>query len=548
MAEAGIRPGARGGDARSAPRAVEIVAGLIFALALALRLGGLGTEPFWFDEWLSAARVGLNFHDLVLEAGRSLHTPVYFLLLKGMAALGGLVAPGHGTDPWMLRLPSALAGSATAALAALLAGRLAAPGRGAALAAALAGLMVACAPFQLLYGQEARSYALVGLTALVALAASVELAEAGAAAGRGVWVAWVLGTGLALATLNDAVPLLVPALAALVVADRRSPPADRPLLRRRMAWAALGVLALWLPAAAMPAMEIGSKAAKEAGWIPPTSWAAIWQTTQIVYLFAVTGPVTFALDAVPPTLPVVVVVAAACWGSWWLARRRPAAFVPLVLGVVALPALLLAVSVFRPVFLPRYLFWSAPPFMVLAAIGLARLPVPQRLGRPGGRLVGAMAVALVVLLGLWSAATYQRTDKRARWDLAAAWVAANVQPGDRIYLVDWMGQYDLTQSFHQVAPGRPMPVMISRPADVAAALNAGQRVWLVWGQARYGQRERPADYLHRQEVAMGVRHGTIRHFGPLVLVAQLLPPRAPPPPVIPGRVAGDDAPPLPPGE
>lgn len=539
MAEADMRQNARG---------VEIVAGMIFVLALGLRLAGLGTEPFWFDEWLSAGRVGLNFHDLVLEAGRSLHTPVYFLLLKGMAALGGLLVPGHGADPAMLRLPSALAGAATAALAALLAGRLAGRGRRATLAAALAGLMVACAPFQLLYGQEARSYALVGLTTLVALVASVELAEAGAAAGRGVWVAWVLGNGLALATLNDSLPVLIPGFAAFALADRRSPAAERPRLRRRMIWAMLGVLALWLPAAAVPLMQIGSKAAVEAGWIPPATWAAVWQTIQAVYLFAVTGPVTFALDAVPPPLPVALVAAAAIWGGWQLARRRPAAFVPLVLGVVALPALLGLVSVWRPVFLPRYLFWSAPPFLVLAAIGLARLPIPRRLGRSGGRLASAMALALVVLLGLWSATTYARTNKRARWDLAAAWLAGNVPPTDKIYLVDWVGQYDLTQSFHHEAPGRPMPALISRPAEVTAALKAGQRVWLVWGQARFGQREQPAEYLRSQEVAMGVRHGTIRHFGPLVLVAQLLPPRAPPPPVIPGRVAADDAPALPPME
>ena len=81
----------------------------IGALALALRLYGLGDKPFWLDEIASLRRATSSLHDLIADSLRNNHYPSYFLLLWLVAKIG--------TSQWLLRLPSALFGALGAALA-----------------------------------------------------------------------------------------------------------------------------------------------------------------------------------------------------------------------------------------------------------------------------------------------------------------------------------------------------------------------------------------------------------------------------------------------
>ena len=112
----------------------------IAALALALRLHGLGDKPFWLDEVTSLRRATSAIPDLVADSLRNTHYPSYFLLLW-------LVAKG-GASQWLLRLPSALCGALAAALACAI-GRRVAGARG----GAVAGLLMALSPFEVQFGQ-----------------------------------------------------------------------------------------------------------------------------------------------------------------------------------------------------------------------------------------------------------------------------------------------------------------------------------------------------------------------------------------------------------
>ena len=179
----------------------------IGVLALALRLYGLGDKPFWLDEIASLRRATSSLHDLIANSLRNKHYPSYFLLLWMVAKIG--------TSQWLLRLPSALFGALDAALACAIGSR--AAGRRSGL---IAGLLMAVSPFEIQFGQEARSYTLVSCLILIALWGLVRLAQDPAAAGlplrhdgapRGAWLAYGLGTAAALDVLNVAVPWLVAA-------------------------------------------------------------------------------------------------------------------------------------------------------------------------------------------------------------------------------------------------------------------------------------------------------------------------------------------------
>ena len=113
------------------------------------------------------------------------HLPAYFLLLSQLSP---------GVNPWLLRLPSAVAGVFAAALGVLV-GRKLAEGIGAARTGGLiSGLLLATAPIMVQSGQDARPYSLelaclmLSLWGLLSVARNAEpRAERGAGASDPGW-------------------------------------------------------------------------------------------------------------------------------------------------------------------------------------------------------------------------------------------------------------------------------------------------------------------------------------------------------------------------
>ncbi|MFM2044898.1 MAG: hypothetical protein RLY86_3474 [Pseudomonadota bacterium] len=91
--------------------ALAAQAGLVFALALALRLFGLEAAPIHFDEYyhLLAAESWQETGTLAILSGEYRRTPHYTQLV-------GLAQQALGGGIWAARLPSALAGAATVAV------------------------------------------------------------------------------------------------------------------------------------------------------------------------------------------------------------------------------------------------------------------------------------------------------------------------------------------------------------------------------------------------------------------------------------------------
>ncbi len=412
--------------ARLAVRAPWLAPTAIATIALGLRLHGLGDKPFWVDEIASLRRATMPLSGVMVESLHNNHYPTYFLALWLVAKFG--------TSQWLLRLPSAIFGALGAGLVCALGREADGPRTGIA-----AGLLLALAPFDVQYGQEARSYTVVACLILVALWGLVRLARDPALAAlrfrsdrrpAAAWLAYCVGTAAALNVLNVAIEWLLAAnLAAIVIACRAGD--NRGAFLRNWGIAQALVVAAWLPMLIAVFVVSDGGVLDAADWAPAESIATIWSLAQSVYLHRIAAFITF--DLLPPAVPglsVAIAVLAAC-GAWRLLRRAPAALAAIGCAAIVPPLLLLLVSLHKPILVPRYVGWSAAPFFVLAGAGLGGLSV----GRFAG---GAAALAAACLINL---SPYYRDETKPRWDLAVEELDREAHDGDVVLLNSWYSHY-----------------------------------------------------------------------------------------------------------
>lgn len=405
----------------------------IALLALGVRLYGLGDKPFWLDEVASLHRATASLPELTASSLRADHYPTYFVLLWLVAKLG--------TSQWLLRLPSALFGALAAGTSYAI-GHAASDTRG----GAVAGLLMALSPFEVQFGQEARSYTLVTWLILVALWGLVRLARDPEAAAepfaankapRGAWLAYGIGTAAALDVLNVAVPWLVAAnIGALVIGQASGD-------RRRRFWrnwicVQLGIVAAWAPMVIAVYVARRGAVIDNVGWTWPATRETIQSIVGPVYLLRISNFIESGMaPAAIPALSLAIVTLAA--GGIWQLRRRPVVLAVLGAATLILPASLGLVSLFVPVLVPRYFVWSAGPFFVLAGTGLGRF-FRERLSRQRFAAL-ALALAAACLVNL---APYYAYETKPRWDLAAKELAASAQPGDVVLVNSYFAYWVLS--------------------------------------------------------------------------------------------------------
>jgi mannosyltransferase len=466
----------------SSPHAVFATVG---GVAFALRLYGLGDKPFWMDEVTSLHRATATVPHLIADSLHQNHYPTYFLLLWLVARLG--------TSQWLLRLPSAVFGAVGASLVCATGSKAAGPRSG-----AIAGLLMACSPFEIQLGQEARSYTLASCLILTALCGLVRLAQQPSSAelpfrrrgaARGPWLAYGLGTAAALAVLNVAVPWLIASnLGALAIAWRAG--AARRGFVRNWGVVQLFVLAIWLPL--FFAVYIGSKGGvlDGAGWAPSATAETIWGIFAPVYLLRIANFVTLGLPpAAVPALSLAVVALVAI-GAWRL-RREPTILTVLGAAAFLLPLGLLLLSLAVPVLVPRYFAWGAGPFFILAGAGLGQLPA-SRFAALAGLLAGLCFLNLV---------PYYDYETKPRWDQLATRVARKAQPGDVVLVNDYYSYY-VFSIFAARSGLRERRVKLTWRLPEALRLAAGHNLWAVYGRA--GQEAmRPLESYRRSLAALG---------------------------------------------
>ena len=371
---------------RVAARRLAVAA--ILLVAAALRVYGLGSVPLWTDELFTAAfpHIGLAAlwtTGLVAEPT----SPLYYSVIWVVERLAGESA-------FALRLPSVVG----SLLGIWLAGRLArelsdrpaAAPRGAPL---LAMLLLAVAPINVFYAQEARAYALQGAALALALLgfARVLSGRPGGLlryASGAILAAWLHPTSLfALAAFNLAA--LAAALGSLL--DRRG--FGRWLLANAV------VAAFCLPL--LPVM-LSRDAAAATSWIPALSrwsFAGVLGSTlagpafeaQSMQIAEIAVPILAAALLLPPWSPPWPPP----WSPPWPRGRRAAAV--LLLVPLLFLALMTAVSAFKPVLLSRTLAWLLIPLAVALADAALRPRKPVAIGLAAALVaapLGATAVQL----------------------------------------------------------------------------------------------------------------------------------------------------------
>ena len=376
------------------PKQHKLINWGLVALAIGLRFYNLGAAPLWYDEAFSDLASRLPLRQMILALAGDVHPPAHYILLWIMQRIGLGSA-------WGLRLLSALFSVASVILAGYLARLIT---RDHWIETVTIGLM-AFAPMNLHYAQEARMYAMLQLIILVGLIAIYQRRWA------------VLTIAAALAALTHTYGLFY-CLALAVVA----------LLVARKDWAkwvpAFGLAGLiWLPWGAVMLAQM--KYLQTSGyWIQPVTAGRIVRAVEKM-LFSFSLEVEMALGCqimIGAGLVVLVVTLARKW-------KQDRSWLSLVI-MAALPLLLavLASWLYRPVLLFRPLIGSLPMLLILVAV------VIRTLRKPGRILAAIIILPLMIAL----AGGYHKYNLINKAD-STPWlevIRENWEPGTVVYTLN----------------------------------------------------------------------------------------------------------------
>jgi 4-amino-4-deoxy-L-arabinose transferase-like glycosyltransferase len=334
------------------------------AAGAALRFATLGVQSFWLDEAVTHQLVSRTLGSMLARIPQSESTPpLYYVLAWVWVRIFGAGEAG-------LRSLSALFGTATIVLLALIARRLAGDRAGLAAAA-----LAAANPLLIWYSQEARAYAL--LVALCALSLWCLLRED--------WRGWAVAAALALATHYFAVFIVVPELAWVLWRHARG--------SRVAAWSAATVVVV---AAALSPLAIVQSGGNRAGFISATGLGGRIVAVPKQFLIGYATPHAVVLTVVALLLALALASSLRRSDRALLSLAACAVFVPLAMAVAGADYLI-----------TRNLIAAMVPLVVLAGVASAR-------SRFGPAAVGGLcAIGVIAFAGVEGNAFYQRDDWRA---------------------------------------------------------------------------------------------------------------------------------------
>lgn len=453
------------------PGRQAVLLGCIVVIAATLRLLRLGAKSFWVDEATSYAIAHLDWNGLfdVLLHERA-NMALYLTALHVWLRLG--------TSEDVIRGLSVIVSVATVPLFYVLAKRLFGARVG-----LTAALLLAVNGYHIWHAQDARSYSLLVFLVLLSflflyrgIERSSSTAEHAERVGssffknsRWDWGGYVVTSVLAI--YSHFISLLVlPAHVAAAACLGWSA-----VGRRRLIASLSAIALLALPLVAL----IITGDLNKAVWIPQT------RPRYVVSLF-----VAFAGKGGWPLLlgySIFILLPLA-----HTARTHPTSVegrrVLSLLAWLAVPiALALGISVIKPMFVHRYLLIAFPAFVLLASLGLSRLPFRW-----------IRTAALIGLLGLTSPGILNSyTDPREDWRGASQYILAHARVGDAAVFDVAVGRrlfdYYRDNSHAGVAPEVVFPtdpeywVTDAQPNDGLAGTLAPrfERVWLVrWQGSR----------------------------------------------------------------
>lgn len=451
---------------------------LILVGGALLRLYTLGAESFYFDEAYSvwAARHGVSW--LVTLSKVRIFPPLYYLLLHCWLPLG--------ESEFTVRLLSVVIGLGSIMAIYALAKQLFDTRVG-----LLSALLLAISPLHLWFSHEARMYMLVLTLGLCSANFLLLVLREGR---RWHWLAYILTTALAMNAhyFTLFLALFENAYVLYLLLRRRS---------QRGTWKCwlLGQLAIALLSAIGLAGIFSGESDYWWGLLDTWHGAPTWRDLMSTALKFSLGPLVsgrlayavalllfgfcavWALIGFRPssrsrgeTRP-----AGARWPAAELERQRLSLFwdegllFTLLYLVVPIGAIFV-VSQFRSFWVLRYLSPFLPPYCVIAARGIARMP---------GRALATLVTVAIVLASSWPISDMYRFQQKEDWRGAVQYIDAQEQPGDVLFMVE----EDMWLPFEHYYHGSMSHWGVSRTitdrdflaARVGLAASSYKRIWLV---------------------------------------------------------------------
>jgi mannosyltransferase len=413
---------------------LRIVALLLFAVSLALRLHRLDAQSLWIDElntWWMVVHASWGWLAEDLFKSESAY-PLYHIVLKLWIAVAG-------DSEWSMRFPSALAG-ALAVLALFFASRelvrgLSETGAVSRNLIALVGpLLLLIAPFGLWFAQEVKTYGLLLCTSAFTLWLTLLALRRN---DKASWLAWLVVAGLSVFIHRFALLLLVGAACAWLwqqfsLHRENLAPYKNKLLAASLAILAASVFLVWQITAGLGEEDATTGDHIAAGPLQ-ASIITLWR---------------FALDRGPWEAPwyfLLPSLALSLWGSWRLLRDALGGNwrAQTLLCCLVVPFLLFAIQLWwTRLFEPRYLIIIFPAWLLLMAYPVLGLLAQNGIGhKPPAWMLSAAGLAIVALLasnvfslyqpvkGLWSG-----DPVKEQYREAIAYTVENAQPSDIVIL------------------------------------------------------------------------------------------------------------------
>jgi mannosyltransferase len=433
---------------RSAP---TIALGAAIMLAAALRLMDLGAKSVWSDEAFSIFLAKQNwpgFWHIVTTAEANMS--LYYALLRGWVAFSDAA--------WWVRLLSALMGVAVVPVVYWIGKQIFSQRAG-----ILAALLIAINPFHIRYAQEARSYSLLVLLVSVSFLAFFHCLKQ---PNRWWSSCYVLSTALALyAHFFAALVVLVQLVSLVTVPRNRRRFAIEQMLQLGIV-IVLGLPLLWF---------VAFRDRGQLGWAPPVHWRDVYDVFRFMVgsglkLGIAVGALFIALRA-------------------WIGRCREQRWtmeswsvLVLVLWLFLPILLTLLISIWKPMYAPRFLIFCLPAALLLIAEGIAEI----RLAWIRYALVLALVVGEIGPIRSYYAETGQED-----WKGAVEFLAKNAHAGEAAVLPNAYCELPLKYQLEHAEYRVPELPIIPWAGTQGAQANGSDHLWIVTCSATKNLKTQP---------------------------------------------------------
>jgi mannosyltransferase len=381
------------------PNATRRIAAVTMLTACSAILGifDLGSKSLWLDEAFTAWLVSLPFLSLVkVVLSREVNMALYYLMMHEWVGV-------FGTGEFALRLPSTIAAILTIPLVFALGAELCNERVG-----LVAALLVTINASWIENAQNARSY-----TMLVLLVTWWSLLFIrGTKAGGPTQILGYVVSGVSAVYTHLFAILVVPCQwISLALFHCDSPTA------RRYTRGAAAIVALSLPAFVLQIRDD----AGQMSWIRPTTIRSIVGVfAMYVGSAAFYGRMNIGIVVLPVLYSVSLVV-----GFLHAISRRRVDIDYLIVSLVLPVAITIAVSFFKPLFVPRYLLFGLPFFALAVSVGLSAVR---------SEAIASVLLMSIVGLSVYQDVLYYRAPARQDWRAAADYIADHARAGDLLVI------------------------------------------------------------------------------------------------------------------